>query len=721
MDRPSFHESWFRVADLRPRLRTGVEVRRQVHRGRPWFVLGDPATERYYRLSEPAWRFVGLLDGKRSCEEALQLCLGQLGDEAPTQGEALRVLGQLYNWNLLASEAVGDAETALRRRRERRGREVRSRVASLLFVRIPLFDPDRLLERWAPMVAWMFTPLGFVLWLCVVAVGVWQVAGRSGELVLASRGVLAPSNLIALYAAFAVIKLAHELGHGFACKVFGRRQGGGGAVHTLGVMLLVFIPMPYVDASSAWALRSKRQRIIVGAAGMMAELIIAAVAAIVWVRTDESSASAVLAYNVMFIAGVSTLLFNLNPLLKYDGYYILCDWLETPNLAQRARDYVLFLIRRYAWGMPRARGGHVSGSERWLLPLYAVSAFAYRVVLFAVISVFVAAALPVIGVAIAALTIGTLVLTPAYRSAAYVLTSGEIQRVRGRAILTTVSMFAALVVLVGLIPVPQRVRIEGVARPMELTPIHAQEDGFVRKVARDGERLVAGESVIIAAEHDVAHADLERLRARADGYAARRRLAMTRDPAEVAIAEDQIRAVTEQLARAVERVNGLTIRPSHNGVFISPDSQGLVDSFVGRGEFLGVVAGLGGTEVLGAAGQRIAARLADQNIQRIELRTATALKEVHQAEGLTVVSVGQEAISSPALDALGRGGSARGGRELNKESPAGFDFLVRITPPADLTLRPGERVWARIDLMPAPFASQVVRWVRQTLQARFRG
>ena len=115
--------------------------------------------------------------------------------------------------------------------------------------------------------------------------------------------------------------------------------------------MLVFTPLPFVDASSAWALRNKWHRIVVGAGGMLAELAVASMAAFIWVHTAEGTTLHAIAYNMIFIAGVSALVFNANPLLRYDAYYILADWLEIPNLDSRSKTYVAYLIKRYLWGL----------------------------------------------------------------------------------------------------------------------------------------------------------------------------------------------------------------------------------------------------------------------------------------------------------------------------------------------------------------------------------
>ena len=301
VDRPTFHEAWYRVADLRPRLLSGVKVRRQHFRGQLWYVLENPANSQFARMDENAYRFAGSLDGRRTVSEVWQSCNEHLGDGAPTQGEVIHLLGQLHAMNLLYVDLPPDAEGLLNRYRRRVQREVLGYLSNLLFLRIPLFDPDALLNRWVGVVGLVYSWVGLLLWLMLVGTGLYFVVGNFRSWSAQSADVLAPDNLVFLYLSFVVVKICHEFSHAFACKRFGRLNRSAGEVHGMGVMFLVLFPLPYVDASSAWSFRNKWHRAIVGMAGVLAELAVAAVAAIVWAQTSIGTVH-IIAYNVIFVA-----------------------------------------------------------------------------------------------------------------------------------------------------------------------------------------------------------------------------------------------------------------------------------------------------------------------------------------------------------------------------------------------------------------------------------
>src|SRR5437868_3143578 len=183
--RPTFSESWYRVADLRARLRPGAQISRQYYRGDRWYVVRDPAGNQFHRLSEPAYRFVGLLDGSRTVEEAWDLCGGQLADDAPTQPEVIQILSHLYSANLIDADVTPDATVLLRRHKQLSKRKMQSRLMNVLFPRLPLWDPDKFLQRWMPLAKILFSKFGAVVWLLVVGAAIafiapmWDEPGHS--------------------------------------------------------------------------------------------------------------------------------------------------------------------------------------------------------------------------------------------------------------------------------------------------------------------------------------------------------------------------------------------------------------------------------------------------------------------------------------------------------------------------------------------------------------
>ena len=369
---PFLSSSWYRVARLRPKLRDHARIRRHRYRGRIWYVLDDRLSSRVHRLSPSAYIFVALMDGRRTVDDLWSNVVRQNGESAPTQDEIVHLLAQLHASDLLQSDISPDSLEVFDRFVTQKRTRLKQMLLNPMSLRLPIFDPDPFLERTLPLVRPLLGWFGGLLWFAVVIPALVLAAGRWSEL---SENVtdrlLATENLLLLSLVFPVVKLLHELGHGYATKVFG------GAVHEFGIMLIMGMPTPYVDASSSSGFRNKSRRALVGAAGMIVEVFVAALALHVW-RIAEPGAVRTLCFNVITVAGVSTLIFNGNPLMRYDGYYILIDVLEIPNLASRSAQLWRAMVDKYAFRVADARiPAGAPGELKWLVS-YAPAAFMYR-------------------------------------------------------------------------------------------------------------------------------------------------------------------------------------------------------------------------------------------------------------------------------------------------------------------------------------------------------
>ncbi|MFI4998981.1 MAG: peptidase M50, partial [Reyranellales bacterium] len=372
MSRSLFSSSWYRVAGLKLRLRSHTTIHRQVYRGKVWHVLVDPQTGRHHGLSELSNLMVCLMDGRRTMQDIWEATGQRSRDDPPTQDETIQLLAQLHGADLLQGEFPPDFDEMAERSVKASQRRMMAQLRNPMAVRVPLFDPNRLLELTMPLFRPLFTVAGFLAWLALVLSGFVLAVLHWPELTsdVADR-VLAAENVAIIICIYPVVKSLHELGHAYATKIWG------GEVHEIGIMLLVFIPVLYVDASASAAFKQKHRRIVVGAAGILVEMALAAIAMIVWVQGSPGLGRSI-AFNVMLIGGVSTLLFNGNPLLRFDGYYIFSDLVEIPNLGSRANAYVLYLLQRELFRIDDVETPVVEPSEaKWLLG-YAVLSFLYR-------------------------------------------------------------------------------------------------------------------------------------------------------------------------------------------------------------------------------------------------------------------------------------------------------------------------------------------------------
>lgn len=712
MNQPLYSQSWYRVASLKPRLRAHARVHRHDYRDEVWYVLEDTSSGRCHRFSESAHALIGLMDGSRSLQEIWDAAAVRLGDDAPTQDETIQLLGKMHASDILICDLPPDSREIVQRRAQQERRRLWQRLAQPLAVRIPLFDPDRFLTRWMPLVSPIFGWLGALLWISVVVTGGMLAASHWPELTgnLADR-VLAAESLVTLLLAYPVVKAIHELGHGFAAKRWG------GEVHEIGIMLLVFMPVPYVDASAASAFQDKYKRALVGAAGILVELFLAALAMILWVNAEPGLVRA-FAFSVMLIGGVSTLLFNGNPLLRFDGYYVLCDLIEVPNLGTRANGYLGWLAQRRLLGMREAEQPPVSRGEPVWLVGYAVAAYIYRVFIALAIALFVAGKAFFVGVLIALWALGMQFVWPLLRGLSFVLTSPRLDRRRARAVLATAFGIAGLAAFLALVPLPSWTRAEGVVWLPEQARVRAAADGLVvRLLAEPGTRVAAGDP-LIETEDPYLEQQVRLLGARRRELDARLTQAQLEDRAQAQVVREEIRAVEADLARARERLDALTIRAETAGRFVVPNEQDLPGRFVHRGATLGYVSDPAAASVRAVVDQDSIGLVRERTLG-VALRAADWDAGSVPSRILRQVPAATSRLPSPALGSAGGGPIPLDPRDSEGLTALREVFVLDLELPSAVAGDyAGRRVLVRFDHGAEPLAVQWYRSIRQVFLSR---
>ncbi len=708
-----FSPSWYRVSGLRPRLRSHAEIHRHSYRDDVWYVLQDHLSGKFHRFSEGANQVIGLMDGERTVDQIWQLAAEELGDDSPTQEEMIRLLAQLHAADVLQSEVSPDSVELFTRYQRQQKARIKQKLWSPLALRFKLFDPDRFLVRFLPLVRPLFSIYGFLLWLGVVTVGVVLASMHWSELTndMVDR-VLAPQNLLLLWFIYPLVKVFHEFGHAFATKVWG------GEVHEIGIMFLVFMPVPYVDASAASAFRQKHRRVIVGAMGIMVELMLAAVALFVWINAEYGAVRTV-AYNVMLIGGVSTLFFNGNPLLRFDGYYVLADSVEIPNLGKRSGEYLAYLVQRHVFRSKSAVSPATNSSERKWFVFYGIASFAYRMFIASVIILFVAGKFFFIGILLAIWAASTMLLLPMYKAIKFLLASPKLAEQRPRALLLAASFFALTGVLLGVVPAPYRTMAEGVVWLPEQAAIRAGTDCFVRDYVTQPDSLVSADQALINCEDPLLYsreksidARLRELNALYDGQRLHDRVAAS-------ITQEEIKAVEADLADLRERLDSLLIRSSIAGQFIVPKSADLLDRYLMQGEVFAYVVEQVPMKI------RVAVRQDDVGLIRerrgdVRVQLADRLGNSIPARIVGEVPGGTNVLPSAVLGTSGGGSIAIDPRDPEQTTTLVRVFEYDLELPADIPRSPlGTRAYVRFGHGSEPLAYQWYRRIRQVFLRRF--
>lgn len=711
----TFSESWHRVASQRIYLRTGVEVQRHRFRGERWMVLQDPLSNQFFRLRPEAYAFVARLRADKTVEQVWQECLDLFPQTAPGQEAVVNLLAQLYHGGLLHYELAPDTEQLFERYKKRRQAELGFRWLNIMFMRFPLLDPDRFLVRTLPLVGKLLSPFGTLLWLLVVGLGVQVVMDNFPALKDQSQGALDPGNLLWLYLGMVIVKTLHEFGHAYFCRFFG------GEVHQMGVMLMIFTPVPYMDATSSWGFRSKRQRILVGAAGMIVELFVAAVAAMIWARTAPGVVHSV-TFNIMFVASVSTLLFNVNPLMRFDGYYILSDWLEIPNLNQRSTGQLRYLAERFLLGVKSAQDQAHSKVEAWWLVVYGISALIYRTIVFAGIVWVIADQWLLLGMLMAVACVIAWLFVPLIRLVQYLAASPKLERNRPRAIAVVSVSVALLLAVLGFVPLPYHFRASGVLQAKQWSQVITEAAGEVAEVfAKPGQKVTSGQPLIRLENRELA-LRLEEARAIYQEVEARWRAAVQRDAASLkplASRRESARLLIERLQTEQEN---LVVRARHAGVWVAPGVEDFRRRWLKRGTPLGLVVDPTSFEFSATVLQEDVDRIFRHQLPGTEVRLFGQVEEVLQVAELRVVPGEQRVLPSPALGWMAGGDVATNLRDKEGRTAAEpfFSVIGRVSPGAEAALLHGRTGKIRFKLEDQPLLPRWIRRLSQLLQKRFQ-
>lgn len=708
-----FSPAWHRVSGLRPRLRSHISLHRHIYRGERWYILRDLSSGRHHRFASDAYALIAQMDGVRTLHEIWAGSQSQLGEQAPSQSETIRLLTQLHSSDLLQSGVLPNTAEQVQRGQRQRRQQRRSKTLNPLALRLPLTDPDRFLSRTVAWVKPLFTPTAFVLWLLTIVAGLVLAAVNWTDIVHHFRGhALSVHTLTALVLIYPLMKALHEFAHAYATKHWG------GEVHEMGVSLLVFVPVPYVDAGAAAAFPKRRRRILVSAIGMMVEAWLAAVALIVWLEVEPGLMSTA-AFAAMIIGGFSTLLFNGNPLLKFDGYYVLSDLLQIPNLSSRSTRYLIYLAKRHVFGMEAAESAVTGPGERPWLIAYGMASFIYRLVITCVIALYVAGKFLILGVLIALWGMLLQIVLPLARSIRTVVTEPQFEGYRVRIGTGLGLALSAVIAFLMVVPLPLTSHTEGVVWLPDDARIRAGSSGFVSEIpVSDGQRVKTGEIIlklenhVLATRRTIASARLLELQARYQAQSAQ-------DRVQARILKEEIEAEKADLTDIETRQRSLEVRSTMDGHVILPNQQNLLGRHVDQGELVAYVAAAR-TPTARVVVNQDQVGLVRRRSEAVRIRLSSHLDETYDARIVQEVPGADRTLPSAALGVGGGGTIAVDPEDETGRTTLEDVFHFELSLPEGLALRRfGQRVYVRFNHGWEPIGYRWARAVRRLFLSRF--
>lgn len=705
---------WYRLAFMRPRLRPGVGVSSQRVRGQTWYVLSDPVSGRHHRVNEIAYGLIACCDGRRTLDDVWASRVEAEGEDAPTQGDAIRVFIEAFRANLFVGDVAPDAGAIVRVHSRERRRRRRAAINPFAFP-VPLWDPDAWLTRWSGAVAWLYTLVAqAVIWTLIAGGGVLLLLNLGDITVDATEHLASGRMLLILWLVFPVVKALHELSHAFAVKAFG------GEVHEIGVSLLMLTPVPYVDASASIAFPSRRQRMIVAAAGVAVEAALASIALLAWLVLEPGLVREI-ALAVVLIGGISTVLVNGNPLLRFDGYYVLSDALGLPNLAGRSQRFWTDLIKRrlLRLRLPPARAW-AFGERGWLIA-YAPLSWCCRVVLMLTLAIALAGNNAALGLLILVVGLWFIAGRPTVAVIGWLARAEELagQRARAGAFVAAGLLAAASLLLA--VPLPDRSYAPAVVWLPDDALVRAATDGFLEALlVDDGEAVEVGRPIARLGNSTLL-VGLDKVEAEIRQREVERVAAFGVDAKQATTLADELRRLNAERDRQLERIRGLTVTAAAPGT-VSLDTRRLrLGQHLEQGQLLG--------QILPARVSLVRALVSNDDIGAVRQVVDTrpdAVTVSLASGGRPLPAVVERTVpkGSAALPTAALGDRAGGSIAVASDDPSGqtardprFAFDLRLDGPAEV--RVGTRALATFSHDDASLVELIGRYARRLFLRHF--
>lgn len=708
---------WYRISGLHPRLRPHVQVRMQTTRGQAWYVLHNQATGRFHRVNAQAYELVGRLDGRFTVDEIWQVLLGRLGDDAPSQHDVIRILGQLTDAGLVQAEVTPDVRQMLAADEQRAQREMRSRLNPLSF-KLGLFNPSAMLERLQPLVNLVFRPWVVALWFALVAVATALTFANLKDIVpYAQLNFMSPAFLAMAWVVYPVMKGLHELGHAMALR---RHRC---EVPEVGVNFFLFVPLPYVDASASNRLVNRWHRVQISAAGIAVELALAALALGLWLVVEEGWVRQ-LAFVVMTVGGLSTLMFNGNPLMKFDGYFVACDALDLPNLSNRSARAFGQLLRGTAMRLLRmeapAENQVIHGAdrlERWALWLYAPLSWLYRLLVTTIMVVWASEKSSWLGMGILVWSIWTLLVTPGKAWLDQLMMSPGFDRVRGRAMVGAGVLAVVLAAFMAFVPLPSSMVVEGLVWLPEHAQVRAASDGQIDTVwVRSGQRVEPRQPVLSVRDPELLTRKAV-LQAQIDSLENELHGTYTSDALRMKNAEEALIRDRGAMAQVEKDLSRQILRAGVGGEFVMSYQEDLEQHQVSRGELLAYVLADEPSVVRAVVPQR-SVDAVRHRVKSMSVMLDEQPGRAIPARMVSAVPAAAERLPSKALGDRAGGRVSTDGADPDGLRPTEPQFVIDVAL-KDRIPRAGGLARVRIELTPQPLLTTMTQSARQLFLKHF--
>ena len=565
----------------------------RLENGEPFVTVEDPVRSKHFRIGLTEYRFIAKVNGTRSNADILKLLQNEQAEQEQTNpfqaAEVLSIANWLLAMNLVTIRQI-DNSNRLNTMAQQLDQAKMVGWFNPISMKVNLFNPNRFLKAIQPATEWLFSSWFVVVWAITGVYSLSCLTSNWQRVYSSSAGVLSSDSWLWLLITWFVLKVIHETAHGIACRRYG------GEVPEFGVLFLLFAPMAFVNVTSMWRFKDRWQRMVVSAAGMYIELWVAFLAIIVWSQTDGVVAS--IAFSVMVMSSVTTILFNANPLMRFDGYFLLSDFLAIPNLYGKGSQWFSETVKQVLLGIPKQTQN--LANERVAVAVYGVLSFFWKISIS--VGLIIAASVLLQGVGLVLSGIGVVLwfALPIAKQVA-ILTSKKSQFSVNK---TRASIsFACLIglVLAGfyVFQAPATKSAPAIVQLCNESIIRSDASGFVTAIhVVEGQTVAKGDLLLELENLELSNELVELTRLQGEAKIQSRIYQQQGNQAMMQAENKRARSLAAQIVEKQAAAEGLRVLATNDGVIVERGLQNRLGSFIERGDRLLTVAKLVEKEVV---------------------------------------------------------------------------------------------------------------------------
>jgi putative peptide zinc metalloprotease protein len=588
-------DSWL---DSKLTLRSELKFDSRWEGENPVVVIEDPVRSKYFQIGEREYRFIALIDGQRTAREIIDLLNTSEESQNPTLTAQLAI--EVSQWLVQTNLTFGKEFDNSQRLNLQAGKIKRQKIMAWInpiSCKFRIFNPNQLLSKVQPYFQWVFSVWFFLIWCGLGTYASVQLYQHWDQLSVASTGILSGFSWIWLLVIWVALKLVHETAHGIACRKYG------GEVPEAGVLLILFTPMAYVNVTSMWRFTNRWHRMAVSSAGMYVELFISFVAVITWTKTDGVTGD--IAFNIFIMSSLTTILFNANPLMRFDGYFLLSDLLNIPNLYSKGAKWFGDRTLSLLFGLPKTEN-LCKPSERKSVAIYGCLAFFWKISISLSLIIGAGVLLDGVGLFLSILGVALWFGLPIYR------TLKPLVSLNSQRPINLLRTALSLCILVGLgtllfttLKAPAIKSAPAIIQFSKETLVRSDADGFIQAIlVNDGDQVRQGQELLSLKNPQITN-EANELTRLIEESEVQYRIYRKQDQRSLALAEQtKQKELKAQLKEKKTAANGLKIRAPFDGFVFQRDLASQIGSFVNRGDEILTIAPFNTKEVVVSIDQR---------------------------------------------------------------------------------------------------------------------